>query len=262
MLRLPGNTPFRGPQQVQQSFITNDEVRPDLTLFDSAELQRGVRQPADAADRRRPALRRAAVRRGPGRELLPAAAEGAGQLRRPGRLRRHPRRGAGPGVRRRRRRGGRRTATRIPTPPRTPATPTPTADADDAAPTAAAGRRGRRRRARTWTQAVADIDAALDALADRPAQRRLRRARARRWRTCRPRSRPTRRRRRPRRGDTRRLSGGGGCGAPAPSPPPPAGTVVATDAGWSSSVARWAHNPEVAGSNPAPATTEKPSQSL
>ncbi len=28
-----------------------------------------------------------------------------------------------------------------------------------------------------------------------------------------------------------------------------------TDAGWSSSVARWAHNPEVAGSNPVPATT-------
>jgi hypothetical protein len=27
------------------------------------------------------------------------------------------------------------------------------------------------------------------------------------------------------------------------------------DAGWSSPVARWAHNPEVAGSNPAPATT-------
>ena len=25
-------------------------------------------------------------------------------------------------------------------------------------------------------------------------------------------------------------------------------------AGWSSSVARWAHNPKVAGSNPAPAT--------
>lgn len=29
----------------------------------------------------------------------------------------------------------------------------------------------------------------------------------------------------------------------------------ANDAGWSSSVARWAHNPEVAGSNPVPATT-------
>jgi hypothetical protein len=31
--------------------------------------------------------------------------------------------------------------------------------------------------------------------------------------------------------------------------------VVLDDAGWSSSVARWAHNPEVAGSNPVPATT-------
>src|SRR5262245_60205444 len=30
--------------------------------------------------------------------------------------------------------------------------------------------------------------------------------------------------------------------------------VMFTDAGWSSSVARWAHNPEVAGSNPVPAT--------
>ncbi len=30
--------------------------------------------------------------------------------------------------------------------------------------------------------------------------------------------------------------------------------IAVTDAGWSSSVARWAHNPEVVGSNPAPAT--------
>ncbi|WP_241038289.1 UPF0182 family protein [Blastococcus litoris] len=37
VLRLPGNTPFRGPQQVQQSFITNNQVRPDLTLFNSQE---------------------------------------------------------------------------------------------------------------------------------------------------------------------------------------------------------------------------------
>ena len=37
VLTLPGNTPFRGPQQVQQSFITNNQVRPDLTLFNSAE---------------------------------------------------------------------------------------------------------------------------------------------------------------------------------------------------------------------------------
>ena len=35
------------------------------------------------------------------------------------------------------------------------------------------------------------------------------------------------------------------------------------DAGWSSSVARWAHNPEVAGSNPAPATRQNgPGDSL
>ena len=34
-------------------------------------------------------------------------------------------------------------------------------------------------------------------------------------------------------------------------------TVVVTDAGWSSSVARRAHNPEVAGSNPVPATTRE-----
>ena len=34
------------------------------------------------------------------------------------------------------------------------------------------------------------------------------------------------------------------------------GNLVFTDAGWSSSVARWAHNPEVAGSNPVPATRQ------
>src|SRR5690606_32124260 len=34
-----------------------------------------------------------------------------------------------------------------------------------------------------------------------------------------------------------------------------------TDAGWSSLVARRAHNPKVAGSNPAPATNEGPGQS-
>jgi hypothetical protein len=36
--------------------------------------------------------------------------------------------------------------------------------------------------------------------------------------------------------------------------------VKNTDAGWSSSVARWAHNPEVAGSNPAPATSFRSSR--
>src|SRR6185437_11877039 len=32
-------------------------------------------------------------------------------------------------------------------------------------------------------------------------------------------------------------------------------------AGWSSPVARWAHNPKVVGSNPAPATNSSPSRS-
>ena len=32
------------------------------------------------------------------------------------------------------------------------------------------------------------------------------------------------------------------------------------DAGWSSLVARWAHNPKVVGSNPAPATKLKAAQ--
>jgi uncharacterized protein len=36
VLQLPGNTQFRGPQQVFQSFNTNSEVRSQLTLFDSA----------------------------------------------------------------------------------------------------------------------------------------------------------------------------------------------------------------------------------
>lgn len=35
VLRLPGNTPYRGPQQVQNSFTTNNLIRPDLTLFNS-----------------------------------------------------------------------------------------------------------------------------------------------------------------------------------------------------------------------------------
>ena len=35
---------------------------------------------------------------------------------------------------------------------------------------------------------------------------------------------------------------------------PRVGNLAFTIAGWSSSVARWAHNPEVAGSNPVPAT--------
>lgn len=37
VLRLPGNTPYRGPQQVQNAFRTNDSVARDLTLFNSQD---------------------------------------------------------------------------------------------------------------------------------------------------------------------------------------------------------------------------------
>ena len=47
---------------------------------------------------------------------------------------------------------------------------------------------------------------------------------------------------------------GRACRDPDLSGPNPSRKVAFSDAGWSSSVARWAHNPEVAGSNPAPAT--------
>jgi hypothetical protein len=39
VLRLPGNTPFRGPRQVQQSFNTNDDVARDLNLFRGSDSQ-------------------------------------------------------------------------------------------------------------------------------------------------------------------------------------------------------------------------------
>jgi len=36
ILRLPGNTPYRGPLQVQNAFTSNSQVRPDLSLFTSS----------------------------------------------------------------------------------------------------------------------------------------------------------------------------------------------------------------------------------
>ncbi|UOY04028.1 UPF0182 family membrane protein [Blastococcus sp. PRF04-17] len=39
VLRLPGNTPFRGPGQVQNAFEANNQVRPDLTLFRSEDSE-------------------------------------------------------------------------------------------------------------------------------------------------------------------------------------------------------------------------------
>jgi uncharacterized protein len=39
VLRLPGNTPFQGPRQVQQSFNTNDDIARDLNLFRGSDSQ-------------------------------------------------------------------------------------------------------------------------------------------------------------------------------------------------------------------------------
>ena len=39
VLRLPGNTAVQGPTQVQQSFITDDTIRVDLTLFNTDESE-------------------------------------------------------------------------------------------------------------------------------------------------------------------------------------------------------------------------------
>jgi uncharacterized membrane protein (UPF0182 family) len=39
VLRLPGNTPFQGPRQVQQSFNTDDEIARDLNLFRGSDSQ-------------------------------------------------------------------------------------------------------------------------------------------------------------------------------------------------------------------------------
>ncbi len=39
VLRLPGNTPFQGPRQVQQSFNTEDEIARDLNLFRGSDSQ-------------------------------------------------------------------------------------------------------------------------------------------------------------------------------------------------------------------------------
>ena len=163
VLRLPGNTPFRGPAQVQNAFTTNNQVRPDLTLFDSENSnavfgnlltlpigEDGLLyvEPLYVA--------------GSGENSFPLLQQGAGQLRGPDRLRRHAGRGAGPGLRCRGRRGGqrqrRRTGCRRRGRARRPA------GSRGTAPTAAGRWRDGGTPTRRPEQAVADINAALEAL--------------------------------------------------------------------------------------------------
>ena len=214
-----------------------------------------LREPADAAGGRRAALRGTGLHRAgqPGVQLS-TAGPGAGVLQRPGGLRPEPVRGAGRGVRTGRGRRcdadarRRRTRRRRPVPPAGPA------------------RRWPRRRpscSRRWGRCAAaqqsgdlgSLGQALTALdtavknfqtangqAPAPAPRRLR-SRV-----------PAAEGRRPEAGQSTDLRGG-------PRRRQRFAGVYCrrhnSNAGWSSSVARWAHNPEVVGSNPTPATRSK-----
>ena len=170
MLRLPGNTPFRGPQQVQQSFITNNQVRPGLTLFNSQDssavfgnlltlpiggsglLYVEPLYVQGTGENSFPLLQKVLVNYGDRVGYADTLEEALDQVF-----------GAGAG-----RVGDRRAGRRRPT-------DGGDADADHAADADhhAAGRRGDARNP-ALDQAVADIQAALDALADGAAQRRLR----------------------------------------------------------------------------------------
>ena len=81
----PATRRSAGPDRCSSRSAPTPTVEPRPARCSTAAAARRVRQPAHPAGRqRRAALRRAALRRGD-RQLLPAAAEGAGRLRRPGR---------------------------------------------------------------------------------------------------------------------------------------------------------------------------------
>ena len=259
----PATRRSAGPGQVQNAFTANDDIRPDLTLFDSESPTRSFGNLLTLPIGERPALRGTVYVEGTGEGALPAAAAGAGQLRWPDRLRRTPSpmrwtRSSGPGPVR-----SRPTATRMPRP-----RPRRRGRHPDARRPSAHERPPRRTAGTPVSSpdldaALTDIDAGAGRASPTPRPAATSPTRARRWPTWTPRSAPTRPPRRPR--TVRRHPAaerlGEGPAHPRRCPPVHLGYGGRTDAGWSSSVARWAHNPEVAGSNPAPATTrQKPSQ--
>ena len=108
LLTLPKDDTVPGPGQAQNQF-KSDTVGGERAEHPGARRHAGdPRQPADPPGRRRSALRAAGLRAVHRRDQLPAAAQGAGRVRRQGGVRRHP--GCGPrlAVRRRLRRGRRR----------------------------------------------------------------------------------------------------------------------------------------------------------
>ena len=232
LLELPDDQVTDGPQQVQNNIESTTAVSTQLTLLRQGGSSSRARQPADRADPRRVDVRRtdlcAVGRRGSFPELREVAAVYNGTV-------------------------AYQPTCRLP-----------------------------------WTRCSACRSPRRRRRRPRPVRHRRRHQPGRRPVTCRPvSSRPSRPRRRPRTpaqaalrrgrlcgvrrraeeasGSLATARGGGGRNV-AVTDATVGGLVLLrssgyrgeTDAGWSSSVARWAHNPEVVGSNPTPATEAKP----
>ena len=250
----PSNTQVPGPSQIANQFAADDEIAEPAAARSRRPTPRSLlRQPAHAAGRRRAALRAAA---------LHAARERRGHL-------------PGAAVRAGRRSARRSASATTLTEALDDVLGSPRPDADDADTGGAAGdRRHRCRRSRspaTCAQLLQQAEAKFAEAETGAEGRRPRglrqgvRARPGTW--CSRRSTASRP---PGRAPVRRAhrsasTVGGRRDAVSRRSRPPrtrfgvrdrsSRKVGFTDAGWSSSVARWAHNPEVAGSNPAPATT-------
>ncbi|GAA4967280.1 hypothetical protein GCM10023238_39010 [Streptomyces heliomycini] len=239
ILKLPTSTTVSGPKQVQSQFNSQQDIAETIRLLRGWRLRGRVRQSPGRPARRGTALRGAGLR-ARWRTEVPAAAEGAGDLRRSDRLRGHPRPGldkvfggqgattdAASGRGRGSRRGGRHDAT---------------ADVDNPTVQEALIRRPEGLRGRPGSpeeerlgglrQGAEGPGGSVAQGRGGPVGRRGRR----------------RRRHRPQREPEQLAS------RLVKRPPRAVLRLQRNGAGWSSSVARWAHNPEVAGSNPVPAT--------
>ena len=240
------------PGRCRTTSTPTRRCRNELNLLRQGNSRRSIkRQPADAAGRRRPAVRAAGLRPGRGARRRTRCCSACWS--------RSATRSASPPPWTRR-----STRCSVATPGRAamrhrPATSRAGNPAGDAqAPTCARPSRRRQRPCRTATRPSPPGTSPPTARPRRRCSAAINRATEAEARLARvdPRAATSRRPRRPRHRRRR--------------PPVAIGDAVMAiwharrggayceraDAGWSSSVARWAHNPEVAGSNPAPATRE------
>ena len=91
MLVIDADTTIPGPGQVQNTFNSDPRDLVSDQHPETGPVRGAQRQPADAAGRRRSAVRAAGVRAGIQRHPAAGAAEGAGRVRRRSRVRGHPR---------------------------------------------------------------------------------------------------------------------------------------------------------------------------